>query len=44
MLYDCLKKLSDISAAQLMGSIYFNIVQVSVFEDVFQLLDVSDET
>jgi len=28
MLYDCLKKLADISAAQLMGSIYFNIVQV----------------
>lgn len=30
MLYECLKKLSNISAAQLMGSIYFNIVQVSV--------------
>lgn len=28
MLFDCLKKLNDTPAAQLMGSIYFNIVQV----------------
>ncbi|XP_055296931.1 uncharacterized protein LOC129565749 [Sitodiplosis mosellana] len=28
MLFDCLKKLDDTPAAQLMGSIYFNIVQV----------------
>lgn len=28
MFHDCLKKLVDTPAAQLMGSIYFNIVQV----------------
>lgn len=30
MLFDCLKKLDETPAAQLMGSIYFNIVQVLV--------------
>lgn len=32
MFFDCLKKLNDTPAAQLMGSIYFNIVQVCVHE------------
>lgn len=31
MLYDCLKKLNDTPAAQVMGTIYFNIVQVFSF-------------
>lgn len=33
MLFDCLKKLDDTPAAQLMGSIYFNIVQVPCIHD-----------
>lgn len=37
MLFDCLKKLDDTPAAQLMGSIYFNIVQVLVFTIIYTI-------